>query len=143
MFIEYFVEPSSFIEVSINAILYLLRRISVEVVGLTLHWAQSRILEENPIVHFVLFSGALRIRDFVVLIVLFSEILEDAARFEKAYLLAIGERICNSWNTSIRVNFEEPRLFLDVLADVNVLDFVGLAELVSSGGFNHGVSSTY
>jgi hypothetical protein len=64
-------------------------------VGLTLHGAQSGILEEDPVVHFVLFSGALRVGDFVVFVVLLGEVLEDAARFEEIYSLPIGENICD------------------------------------------------
>jgi hypothetical protein len=37
--VQCLVEPSSLVEVSVNAILYLLRRVSVKMIGLPLHWA--------------------------------------------------------------------------------------------------------
>lgn len=64
-------------------------------VGLTLHENKSRVLDENPIVDFVLFSGAVRIGDLVVFIVLLGEVLKDAARFEKEHLLPVSKGVCD------------------------------------------------
>ncbi len=131
MLVKDMIEPSSFVRVSVHCILYFLWRITIEVVGLTLHRTQSRILEEDPVVHLVVLSGALRIRDLVLSIILLCKVLEDAARFKQAYLLPIRECIRYGWDSSIGIDFKEPRFFLSILADINVLDFVGLARLVS------------
>lgn len=82
MLVKDIIEPSTLVHVPIDAVLDLLWRKSIEVIGLALHWAQSRILEEDPAVHFVLLSGAVGIRDLMVFIVLLRKVLEDAARFE-------------------------------------------------------------
>jgi len=83
VFVKNSVEPPRLIEVSVDTMLYFLWRISIEVVGLTLHWTEARVREEDPLVHFVLFSGAVRVRDLVPSVVLLGEVLEDAAGFER------------------------------------------------------------
>ncbi len=46
-------------------------------------------------------------------------------------LLPIRKGIRHGWNACTRIDLEEPKLFLGVLADVSRLpDFVGLARLV-------------
>lgn len=67
----------------------------------------------------------------MILVVLLNEILEDAAGLKEAYLLTIPKGIRDSRNSPIRVDLEEPRFFLSALADINVLDFVGLRRMVS------------
>jgi hypothetical protein len=88
-----------------------------------------------------LFSGTWWVGNLVVFVILFCEVLEDAAGFEKTYLLPIGEGVYKSWNASVRIDLEEPRLFLGVLANINVLDFVRLAMQVSIGNFPLRVSN--
>jgi hypothetical protein len=100
-----------------------LNEVSVEVVGLTLHRTEPGILEDDPIADFVLLSGAMRVGDLLILVVLFGEILEDAAGLEEGYLLSVAEGICDGWNASIVFDLEEPGLLLGVFANIDMLDF--------------------
>lgn len=68
-------------------------------------------------------GGAMRVGDLVILVVLFGEILKDAAGLEEAYLLSVAEGICDGWNASIGVDLEEPGLLLGVFANIDMLDF--------------------
>jgi hypothetical protein len=63
------------------------------------------------------------VRDFVVLVVLLAEVLQDAARFEKANLLAIGEGVGYGWDAAVGIDFEEPGLSLRIFAYIDMLDF--------------------
>lgn len=74
----------------------------------TLHRSHARILEPQPVVHLVILPRSLRVRDLVILVVLLSQILKDASGLEETNLLAIGERVRDSGNTSIGIDFQEP-----------------------------------
>ena len=89
---------------------------------LALHRAHARVLEEEPIVCFVVFSRASRVRNLVVLVVLFSKVLENAAGFEYVDFLAICEGICYRWDASIGVDFKKPTVQMNLVS----LDQTGL-----------------
>lgn len=72
----------------------------------------------------------------MVLVVLLSEVLKDATRFEQAYLLSISKSVRHGWDASIWVDFEKPWLFLSIFADINMLDFVRLV-ILSVGALLH------
>jgi hypothetical protein len=53
------------------------------------------------------------------------KILHDASRFEEVDSLPVRKRISESGNAAIGVYSTEPRFLLCVLADVDLVDFVG------------------
>ena len=57
-------------------------------------------------------------------IVVIGQVLQDTAGFEDIDGLAVGKFISYGWNTAIGVDFEEPWLFLLVLAELELFDFV-------------------
>jgi hypothetical protein len=93
-------------------------------VRLSLHRPQARILEKKPIVHLVFLARATRVGDLVVRVILINEVLEDRTGFEEVDGLAIGEGVGQSGNAAIRVNSEEPRLFLLGLREGDGVDLV-------------------
>ena len=101
-------------------------------VRLALHRSYAGILVEEPIVDFVGFAGAARVRDLVVRIVLLGEVLEDGAGFEDADLLAVGEGVGDGGDAAVGVDFEEPGFFLGVFGDVDFVGFVGEARRIIS-----------
>lgn len=60
-------------------------------------------------------------------VVVLDQVLQDATRLEDINLLAIGESIGYGRNTAIGVDLEEPWFFLLVLAELDLLNFVGEA----------------
>ena len=78
----------------------------------------------QPVVDFVALARAFRVRYLVLRVVLFDEILHDAARLEKTDSLAIREGVGKCRDPAIGVNGEEPGLFLGVFRDVNGVGFV-------------------
>jgi hypothetical protein len=63
----------------------------------------------------------------VLRVVVLDQVLQDATRLEDINLLAIGESISYGRNTPIWVDLKEPWIFLLVLAELDLLDFVGEA----------------
>jgi hypothetical protein len=61
--------------------------------GLSLHRPNTRILEKEPVVHFVPLPRALGEADLVVRIVAIDQVLHDASRFEKVDAFAVGEGV--------------------------------------------------
>lgn len=109
------VQTAGLVDVSVHTVLDVLRSIPREVVGLTLHGTDARVLEEQPVVHLVVFAAALGEGDLVVGVVLLRKVLEDAAGFEEADLLAIGESVRQGRDTTIGVDLEEPATRQSVL----------------------------
>ena len=64
----------------------------------------------------------------MILIILFYEILHNRARFEKANGFPIRERICQSWDSAIGIDLEEPGFLLDILLDLDGMGLVWEAE---------------
>lgn len=60
--------------------------------------------------------------------------MQDTAALEQADLLAVGESVGEGRDAPVRIDFEVPLFFLAVGGDVDVLDFVGEAELFESDG---------
>ncbi len=98
---------------------------------LTLHRTHASVLEEQPVVHLIPPTTTLGVRDLVLGIVAFNQILHDTARLKQIDGLAIGELVCQGWNAAIGVDGEKPILLLCVLADVDLLDLIREAGLVS------------
>lgn len=65
----------------------------MEVVRLALHGPDTGVLEVEPAVLFVVFAGSLGVGDLVVFVVLFRQVGEDAAGFEKPDLGPIREGV--------------------------------------------------
>lgn len=128
--VQYSVESSGFVLVSVDAVLDLFRCVSEEVVRLALHWAHTSIQKEEPVVDFVAFTRPFWIGDGVFSVVLLDQVLHDAARLEKTDHLAVGKGIRQCRNPAVGVDFQEPRFLLRVLGDVNrmglVWDSIGL-----------------
>ena len=57
-------------------------------------------------------------------VVLLDKINHDGPRLEQANHLAVGEAVSHSRDPAIRVDLQEPRLFLRVLGDVDVVHLV-------------------
>lgn len=108
MLIENAVQPPRLIGVTSHAVFNALGCIAHEVVCLTLHGADTGVLEVQPICHFVVLASTLRVRDLVVLVILLGKVGEDAARFEQTNLLTIRERVGQSRNAAIGVDLKEP-----------------------------------
>lgn len=105
---------------------------------LALHGTHASILEEQPVVRFVVLAGSMRIRDLVFSIVAFDKVLHDGTGFEEADTIAIAEGIGQGGNAAIGVDGKEPGFFLRVLADVNLFSLVGKAYWRSAGGSKTG-----
>lgn len=76
---------------------------------------------KQPIVHFIVFTSTSREGELVVVVVLINEVMEYGARFEKSDRIIagrVGPRVGYSWNTTIGIDFEEPRLLLGILGDI-------------------------
>lgn len=91
-------------------------------VGLTLHWAQACHLEEKPLQLLVVQRMARGIRIFSVGVVLIGQVNENGSTFTESGSFAglINVRQCR--NSAVRIQSNEPRLFLNVGADVNTGD---------------------
>lgn len=57
-------------------------------------------------------------------VVLLNQILHDATGLEKTKCLSVGECVCQSRDSSIGIDFEEPRFFLRVFGDVDRMGLV-------------------
>lgn len=69
------------------------------------------------------------------IVVLLDEVLQNTPGLEEADLLPVaGEGICQGGDAAVGVDFEEPGLLLGVLRDVDLVDFVGEAELLEGDG---------
>lgn len=132
MLVKDAVQPPCLVLVSINAIIDLLGGISEEVVCLSLHGSDARVEEEEPIVDLVGLTRALRVTDEMIFVVLLDEILHDRARFEEPNHLPISEGVCQSRDSTIGINFEKPRLFLDVRLDIDMVRLIGKTEKTSA-----------
>lgn len=110
-------------------------------IGLPLHGSHARILIEQPVVGFVILARARWVADLKVLIVCRNQILHHASRFEEtdAFTIVEGIRhgrdamevspgfvkpVARSHSPAIGIDFDEPRLFLSVLGDVNLVNVV-------------------
>ena len=94
MLVEHAVEAARLVDVAGDAVGDVFGGVAREVVCLPLHGADARVHEVQPVVGFVVFAGALRVGDFVGGVVLLDEVLQDAAGFEEADLLPVGEGVC-------------------------------------------------
>lgn len=96
-----------------------------------MHRSNTSILEEQPVVHVVPLAATLGVRDLVISIVTLDQVLHNASGFEQVDRLAIRKLVGEGWNTAIGVDSEEPILLLCILADVDLLNFVGKSVIVS------------
>lgn len=128
MLVKDAVQPPCFILVPIDAIFDLLGGISEEMVCLSLHGSDACVEEEEPVVDLVRLTRALGVADEVIFIVLLNEILHDRAGLEEPNCLTIFEGVRQSRDSTVGVDFEKPRLFLDVLSDVNMVRLIGKTE---------------
>ena len=65
-------------------------------------------------------------------VVLLDEILHNAARFEEADSLPVGEGVCQGRDAAIGVDGKEPRFFLRILGDVDCVGCVGKTTVLVS-----------
>ena len=98
---------------------------------MTLHGSQPSILEEQPVVHLVPFTATLGVRNLVLGIVALNKVQHDASRLEQVDRLTVGELVSHCRNSAIGVDGEEPVFLLRVFADVDLLDLVRKAVIVS------------
>lgn len=148
MFVQYPVQPSRLILVSVHTIWYFLRCVAIKVICLTLHSVGSRsirnfdawkvqnnlthlhgsdtaVQKEQPVVDLVAFTAAGRVADLVLfLVVLSHEVLHDRAGFEETDHAAVGIGICEGGYTAIRIDLEKPWFLLSVLCDVDLMSLV-------------------
>lgn len=94
MRVQHPVQPARLVGVPRHAVLDALRRVPREVVRLALHGADAGVLEVQPADHLVVLAGVGREGDLVLCVVLLGEVGEDAAGFEEADLLPVGEGVC-------------------------------------------------
>jgi len=146
MRIQHSIQPPRLIHITINSIFDPLWSVPAEMVCLALHpisvsisplhhsstkdnsRANPSIQKEQPIVHLIVLPRAPRKTDLIILIILIHQILLDTAALKQPYSLAITERIRQSWDSPIGVDFKEPWLFLYVFADIDFMDGVGEPE---------------
>lgn len=96
--------------------------LTLEMVGLTLHGTKTTHLPHQPVGNFPMLARVFGVGNLVVLVVAIDEVLKDGARLKDANGLAIGVSIGQGGDTAIRVDLNEPRLFLGVLGDVDSFD---------------------
>lgn len=113
MVIQHAIQPSGLVYVPFHPVLDTLGGIAREMVRLALHRAHAGVHEIQPVVHLVVFAGALREGDLVIIVVLFDEISQDPAGLEEADLLAVREGVCQCGDAAIRIDFEEPSELLE------------------------------
>lgn len=101
---------------------------------LALHGPQAGVLEEQPVVHFVVLARPRRIGNLVLGVIPRDEVLHDGTGFKQADALAVGKGVGQGGNAAIGVDGKKPGLFLRILADVNFLGLVGEAIRKSAGG---------
>ena len=78
MFVEHAVQAAGFILVARDAVFDLLGGVAEKVVRLSLHWSDTRVQEEEPVVDFVGLARTGWIADLVVdAVVLFDKVLHD------------------------------------------------------------------
>lgn len=131
MLVQDAIQPSCFVLVSFDAIFDPLDGISEEVVCLSLHGPDARVEEEEPVVDLVRFTRALGVADEVIFVVSLDEILHDRAGLEEANRLTIREGICQGGDPAIGIDFEKPRLFLNVLSDIHMVRLIGKTKKMS------------
>ena len=66
----------------------------------------------------------------MIFVILLHKVLKDRARFEDSNLLAILESVCDGWYPTVRVYIKEPRFFLNITGDVEMLHFVRKAKFL-------------
>jgi hypothetical protein len=79
-----------------------------EVDPLTLHRSKSRILEHQPIDHFIIILCASRVAELVFLIVLLDEIDQNAGTLKNSHFLSV-QCVCDGWNPAVWIDVQEPR----------------------------------
>lgn len=114
MLVQDTVQAAGLIDVSVHTVLNVLRGIPREVVSLALHGTNAGVLEEQPVVHLVVFAGALGEGDLVVGVILLCQVLQNAAGLEQADLLAVTESVRQSGDAAVGVDLEEPAAQLSV-----------------------------
>ena len=124
MLLQHRVQAARLVLISVDAVLDLLRRVSEEMVGLSLHRAHAAVQEEKPVVDFIALAGTLGVGDLVLRVVLLDEVLQDGTGLEEADLLAVGEGVSHGWDAAVRVDLEEPGLLLGVFGSVDLVHFV-------------------
>lgn len=78
-----------------------------------------------------MFATSFGIRNLVLSVISFNQVLHDASRLEQVDGRAIGKLVGQGRNTTIRVYGKKPVFLLCVLADVDLLDLVGKTATVS------------
>jgi hypothetical protein len=99
-------------------------RRKITLTRLSLHRAHSSVLEEEPVVRLIPLPRALRKANLVFGIIAFHQVLHDASRLEEIDWFAVGEGVSQCWNAPIGVDSAEPRFFLGIFADLDLLGLV-------------------
>lgn len=73
-------------------------------------------LRTYPTLYLPVFTGVLEIRDLVVFVIAFNNVLKDGPAFKDTDLLSVVPCIRQGRDPAIGVDFQKPRLFLLVLS---------------------------
>lgn len=125
VFVQYAIQPPGLVLVTADAVGDLLWCVSEEMVCLSLHRSNPGIQKEEPVVDLVAFTGAFGIGDLMFRVVLLNQVLHDATGLKKTNCSAVGERICQSRDSSIGIDLEEPWFLLRVFGDVDRMGPIG------------------
>jgi hypothetical protein len=93
------------------------------------HWANPTNLEHEPAHHLPVLRRAVLVRVLLLLVVVVRQVQHNRARLKDSHF-----PVLQCWDFPIRVDREEPVLFLRVLADVYRLALVLQAELFELDG---------
>jgi len=129
MLVQHTVQTPRLIDITIDAVLDLLRCVPHKMVGLALHRPQTTVLEEQPVVDLVVLAATLGVADLVVLVVLLGQVLQHTAALEYPNLLPVAEGVGHCWDATVRVDLEEPWFLLLVGRNVYVLGLIGQTKL--------------
>lgn len=110
---------------------------------LTLHGTHTGILEVQPVVRLIPLTATFGIRDLVLRIVALNQVLHDASRLEQVDGLSVSELVSQCRDAAIGIDRKEPVFLLRVLADIDLLDFVGKTAIVSDDALQRHHSKAY
>ena len=128
MLVQDAVKAPRLVDIPLDPIFDLLRRVAHEVVRLALHGPDAAVLEEEPVINLIMFLCTAGIAVLVPRVVFGGQVLQDGAGFEEADRAAAVEGVGQGRDAAVGVDLEEPGVFLRVGPDVDVDGFVGEAE---------------
>jgi len=122
--LQHAVQTLGLVQVTVDRVGELLWGEFVEMVQLPLHGADATVGKEDPLqrLAIVIGLGDGVETEFVVVVVMLLKVQQDGGSLEDNKVVAVG--VNEHWDATVRVQLDEPRLLLNVLRDVDLLDFI-------------------